>query len=129
MASLLPKAYQKFYYEWHEPASPVHYIPKAGKYERDDSTGIVKPIQNVAIPLMYPKEFQRYLMGGEAIVKGFRKTLRKRRFPHFWIPNLHRQAVYSEIMNKHMEVTMTDRVIHLIHHYQGFDEYIMQVKY
>ncbi|XP_055295159.1 39S ribosomal protein L28, mitochondrial-like [Sitodiplosis mosellana] len=128
LASKLPKAYQKFYYEWQEVPTPVHYIPKAGKYVRNDATGEVKPVQNVPIPLRYPHEFDKCLLGGEAIVKGYYKSKPTvRRFPHFWVPTLKRTAVYSEILNQHMDVLATDRVIQLIHHYKGFDEYIMQV--
>lgn len=128
LASKLPKAYQKFYYEWKEEPTPVHFIPKAGKYERNDETGEVKPIQNVPLPLRFPHEFDKCLLGGEAVIKGYYKTRPTvRRFPHFWVPTLKRTAVYSEILNQHMDVLATDRVIQLIHHYKGFDEYIMQV--
>lgn len=108
---------------------PVHYIPRPGRYARNEETGIVTPVQNIPIPLKYPAEFERCLMGGEAIIKGYYKskpTVRK--FPHFWIPTIRRMVIYSEILNQHMEVMATDRVLQLIHHYKGFDEYIMQVK-
>lgn len=123
----MPKAYQKFYYEWTAEPTPVHWIPKAGKYTRNEKTGIVQPVQNVPIPLKYPAEFDKCLLGGEAIVKGFKKPGRSRRMPHFWIPTIKRTAVYSQILNKYFEVLATDRVIQLIHHFEGFDEYIMQV--
>lgn len=130
VASFLPKAYQKFYYESQEEPTPVHFIPKAGKYERDEKTGLTKPVQNVPIPLRYPREFDKCLLGGEAIIKGYYKSKPQvRRFPNFWVPTLKRTAVYSEILNQHMEVLATDRVIQLIHHYKGFDEYIMQVNW
>lgn len=125
---MLPAAYQKFYYEWQETPTPVHYVPKAGRYVRNEQTGITQMVQNVPLPLKYPAEFDKCLMGGEAIVKGFYKSKSTvRRFPHFWIPTLKRTAVYSEILNQHMEVLATDRVIQLIQHHNGFDEYIMQV--
>lgn len=127
MAASLPKAYQKFYNEWNEEPTPVHWIPQAGKWKRNEKTGSVNPIQNVPIPLKYPKEFNQCLLGGEAVVKGYRKKPSKRRFPHFWIPTLKRTAVYSKILDKYFEVLATDRVLQLVHHYQGFDEYIMQV--
>lgn len=77
--------------------------------------------------LRHPEEFESMLLGGEAILKGFRKKYRKRRFPHFWIPNLKNIAVYSEILNKHIEAIGTDRVIRLVNHYHGFDSYLMEV--
>lgn len=108
---------------------PVHYIPKAGKYARNPETGITQQVQNIPLPTMFPKEFDNCLLGGESIVKGYYKSGPQiRKFPHFWVPTLKRTAVYSEILNKHMEVLATDRVIQLIHHYKGFDEYVMQVR-
>lgn len=128
VAKYLPKAYQKFYWESQEEPTPIHFIPKAGRYVRDERTGLTKPVQNVPIPMQYPEEFDECLLGGEGIIKGFYKTKRQvKKFPHFWIPTLKRTAVYSEILNQHMDVLATDRVIQLIHHYKGFDEYIMQV--
>lgn len=85
------------------------------------------PVQNHPIPLKYPKEFNNCLLGGEAIIKGFEKRTRARRNPHFWIPKLKKTAVYSQILNKYFAVMATERVLHLIHHYQGFDDYILQV--
>lgn len=128
MARYLPEAYKKFYFEWMDRPQPVHYIPKAGKYARNPETGITQPVQNIPLPTMFPKEFDNCLLGGESIVKGYYKSGPQiRKFPHFWVPTLKRTAVYSEILNKHMEVLATDRVIQLIHHYKGFDEYVMQV--
>lgn len=126
LAALLPKEYRKFYDEWKSEPTPVHYQPRPGKYERKEN-GMVLPIQNVPIPVKFPKEFHEGLWGGEGIVKGFRKKPEKRRFPHFWMPSLKKSAVYSTVLNKHMEVVATDRLIQLILHYQGFDEYLLNV--
>lgn len=129
LASLLPQAYRKFYYEWKEPKTPVHYNPRGGRYVRNKETGIVSPVQNIPLPLRYPNEFDECLLGGEALVQGYYKSKpRVKKFPHFWIPTLTKTVVYSEILNKHMEVLATNRLIQLINHYKGFDEYIMQVK-
>lgn len=129
IAAQLPEAYRKFYDEWKETPQPVHYTPRAGRYTRDEQTGIVTPVQNVPIPLRFPAEFDRCLLGGEALIKGYYKNKpRVRKFPHFWIPTIRRMVIYSEILNQHMEVLATDRVLQLSHHYKGFDEYIMQVE-
>lgn len=128
-AALIPQAYRKFWYEWNEQPTPVHYIPRGGQYERIETFEgrKVLPVQNIPLKLSYPPEFDRCLMGGEAIVQGFRKKEQKRRFPHFWMPTLRNLAVYSEILNKHFEVIGTDRALSLIIHHQGFDQYLMQV--
>lgn len=57
LASQLPDAYKKFWKEWKntEPTA-VHYIPKEGKWERDEITGQVRTVQNIPIPVIYPPE-------------------------------------------------------------------------
>ncbi|RZC33535.1 39S ribosomal protein L28, mitochondrial, partial [Asbolus verrucosus] len=126
--ALLPEAYKKFYKEWKltEPTA-VHYIPEEGKFKRDDVTGEVHPVQNCPIPLIYPKEADKHIWGGEAIVQGFQKRDRhKRRVPHFWIPSLKRSVVYSEVLDKHISVVVTERTINLINSNYGFDHYILK---
>lgn len=53
LGAQLPEAYRKFWIEWktQQPAA-VHYIPKEGRFERDEKSGLIKPIQNIKIPLM-----------------------------------------------------------------------------
>ncbi|KAL3267412.1 hypothetical protein HHI36_011541 [Cryptolaemus montrouzieri] len=128
IGALLPAAYQKFYKEWKETSpTAVHYIPEEGKWRRDEITGEVKPIQNIPIPLIWPKEHNNQLWGGEGIVQGFQvRGKYKRRVPHFWVPFLRRSVVYSEILNKYMSVVVTDRAISLINAHYGFDHYLLK---
>ena len=89
---------------------------------------IMKVIQNKPLPLTYPKEFNDGLWGGEAIVRGFQKRHPlRRRVPHFWFPSLQKSVVYSEILDKHMEITVTPRTLRLIDQHYGFDNYILEV--
>lgn len=86
------------------------------------------PIQNISIPIKYPLEHNMGLWGGEGVIKGFQKrTSFKQRVPHFWVPVLKRSVVYSEILNKHMSVIVTERTIKLIHENYGFDHYLLKV--
>lgn len=55
-AALLPEAYRKFYKELTAKPTAVHYIPKDGKWERNELTGITTPVQNVPLPLIYTPE-------------------------------------------------------------------------
>lgn len=127
-AKLLPAEYLKFRQECRLPKTPVHYIPRPGKYERNEETGEVRPVQNVPLPLKWPRESHQGLWGGEAIIKGFTKFKPlKRRCPHFWTPQLKKTVVYSEILNKFMSVVVTQRTIDLIHQHYGFDNYILEV--
>lgn len=85
-------------------------------------------MQNVPIPVLYPNECHQGLWGGEGIVKGFQKRdPTRRRVPHFWFPTLLRSVVYSEILDKHMTIIMTQRALDLIHENYGLDHYILKV--
>lgn len=123
----LPEAYKKFWNEWkNQKPAAVHYVPKEGTFERDEATGLVRVIQNVAIPIQRIPEEHQGIWGGEGIIKGFQKrTPLKRRVPHFWVPTLKRSAVRSEILNDHFSVTVTDRTIRLILESRGFDHYLL----
>lgn len=128
LGAQLPAAYRKFWEEWRiqKPAA-VHYIPKEGLLERNELTGQVTPVQNVPIPLMYPKEHNLGIWGGEAVVKGFQKrNPTKRRVPHFWVPVLKRSVVYSVVLNKFFSIVVTDRTLTLIHDHHGFDHYLLK---
>ncbi|XP_069679165.1 large ribosomal subunit protein bL28m [Periplaneta americana] len=128
VAARLPEAYKKFWNEWkvRQPAA-VHYIPEPGKWKRDPETGVVTPVQNTPIPLVHTKESHKGLWGGEAVIKGFQKRdPQRRRVPHFWFPALHRSVIYSEILNKHMSIIVTQRALDLIHKNYGLDHYILK---
>jgi len=128
LGELLPPAYKKFWREWKvQTPAAVHYIPKEGRFERNEKTGEVTPIQNVPIPLKRVKEENEGLWGGEAIIKGFQKrTPYKRRVPHFWIPTLKRSVVRSEILNEFFSMVITARTMRLVHENYGFDHYLLK---
>ncbi|KAL0120254.1 hypothetical protein PUN28_008132 [Cardiocondyla obscurior] len=128
IGALLPEAYKKFWREWKltQPAA-VHYIKKEGTYIRNDETEEVFPVQNVPLPLLYPKEINNGIWGGEAIVQGFKKKgMFKRRVPHFWFPHLKKSIVYTEVLDTYMRVVVTHRTIKLIHENYGFDHYLLK---
>ncbi|XP_043262211.1 39S ribosomal protein L28, mitochondrial [Colletes gigas] len=124
----LPEEYKKFWREWklQEPTA-VHYIKQEGKYIQNEETEIVSPVQNIPIPLKYPIELNQGIWGGEAVIQGFQKKGNKqRRYPHFWFPSLKKSVVYSEVLDKHMSVVVTNRTINLIHEHYGFDHYLLK---
>jgi large subunit ribosomal protein L28 len=47
--------------------------------------------------------------------------------PHYWFPTLLRSIVYSEILDKHMAIIVTQRTLNLIHENYGLDHYILKV--
>ncbi|KAL1139735.1 hypothetical protein AAG570_006713 [Ranatra chinensis] len=126
----LPEAFKKFYREWKfTTPSPVHYQENQSKWVRNEVTGEVKIVQNIPIPLLFPPESHQGIWGGEGVIKGFQKRQRlKQRVPHFWVPNLKKSAIYSEILNITMSVTVTERTIDLIIENKGFDNYILGTK-
>ncbi|KAK9509678.1 hypothetical protein O3M35_006941 [Rhynocoris fuscipes] len=126
----LPESYKKFYREWkYSKPLPVHYIPPASKWVRNAETGEVKIVQEQPIPLKFPPESHLGIWGGEGVIKGFQKRTRtKQRVAHFWVPVLKKSAVFSEILDKRMEVTLTERTIDLILEHHGFDHYILKNK-
>lgn len=86
------------------------------------------PVQNVPLPVQYPKEHHQQMWGGEGVIQGFQKRdQRSRRVPHFWFPILKRSVVYSEVLNKYFSVIVTDRTISLINANYGFDHYLLKV--
>ncbi|XP_076243022.1 mitochondrial ribosomal protein L28 [Calliopsis andreniformis] len=124
----LPAEYKKFWREWkiQEPTA-VHYIKQEGTYVRDEETEVVHPVQNRPIPLKYPKEFNQCILGGEALIQGFRKKNQyTRKYPHYWFPQLKKSVVYSEILDAYMSVVVTNRTINLIHEHYGFDHYLLK---
>lgn len=129
-ASHLPSSYKKFYEEWKlNRPQPVHYIPPQTEWQRNEETGEIKRIQDVPIPVLFPPESHEGIWGGEGVVKGFQKRNKtKQRVPHFWVPHLIQTAVYSEILNKRLSVTATNRTIDLILENHGFDHYILKNK-
>lgn len=128
LSAELPEAYRKFFREWKStPATAVHYIPKEGRFERNEITGVVLPVQNVKIPLKKVPEEDEGIWGGEAIIKGFQKrNPYKRRVPHYWVPTLKRSVVRSEVLNEYFSMTVTDRTIRLIMENHGFDHYLLK---
>jgi len=125
----VPKEYLGFLEEWRATPSPVHFVPKPGRYQRNPVTGEVTPVQNMPVPLRKPPQMNEGIWGGEHVIQGFQKreTFR-RRVPHFWVPNLKESVVHSKILDKYMSTVITDRTIELIHQHKGFDNYLLETK-
>lgn len=128
LGNSLPEAYKKFYKEWrHKAPEPVYYQPKQGKWTRDEKTGAVIPVQNIPIPLRYPKTMHSGIWGGEAVIQGFKQSGKyKSRVPFFWVPTLKKTVVYSEVLNMYMSTTVTERAVDLINKNYGLDHYLLK---
>ncbi|BFF94740.1 39S ribosomal protein L28 mitochondrial [Drosophila madeirensis] len=128
LGAQLPDAYKKFWREWKltKPAA-VHYIPKESEWERDEVTNAIKPVQDIPLPLIDTPESHQGIWGGEAVIKGFQKRNQtKRRVPHFWVPQLRRSVVHSQVLNEYISVVVTERTLDQIHECHGFDHYLLK---
>ncbi|XP_064477202.1 large ribosomal subunit protein bL28m-like [Ornithodoros turicata] len=122
-----PKHYQRFLKELEKPSAAVHYKEYPEKYIKDPETKEIKRVQNVPIPVLYPEECQKGIWGGEGIIKGYMPLPKfNKRYAKYFTPSLKRIVVYSEILDKYMMVTATERTILLINKHFGFDNYILQ---
>lgn len=125
--SRVPEHYKKFYWQWQvAPRTPVHYIPEEGNFKKLPS-GVVQQVENVPVLLVQPKELHHGIWGGEAVVRGFKKKKKTlRRSPHYWVPTLKSTVLYSEILDRYMTITVTERTLKLVDEHYGFDNYILK---
>jgi len=129
LKSRLPMHYKIRYCErWMREPAPVHYVPDTRKYIAD-LHGVPKPVQNTPIPITFPREADMGLWGGEGIIAGFKKKgdeEMKPRGAKIWKPKLLSRVLYSEILDRWMEITVTVRTLDLIDEAFGFDNYILR---
>ena len=102
------------------------------KFEKDEH-GRVIPVQNIRIPALYPEEFHKGLWGGEGVVKGLLEPPLTRHKPNYkppketyWWPKLFFGVVHSEVLDKHIKITMTNRAQRLIDENHGLDYYLLK---
>jgi len=128
LKSRLPLHYKRRYIErfMRDPA-PVHYLPDLRKYVADEF-GCPKRVQNVPLPVFFPKESNDMLWSGEGIIAGFRKKTKKTKIPRvpaIWMPRLSSRVFYSEILDVFLRTTVTLHTLELIDAAHGFDHYIL----
>lgn len=128
---ILPEHYKRRCLEFmNKEPIPVHYVPSTGTFGIHKLTKLPNKIQNVPIPALYPQEANDELWGGEGIVMGYKMDKahlrQKNRLPKLWKPFVCKRAVYSEILDKWFEISMTMRVLDLIDECHGFDNYILK---
>ncbi|UYV66722.1 MRPL28 [Cordylochernes scorpioides] len=126
----LPQASKVFSRSVVWPPLELHTSDHNGLGKWKMINGVIYPIENVPIPVIYPKESNEGLWGGEGIVKGYRNLFKTRKhntpLPRIWFPWLKNGVVYSEILDKYMEVVVTERTLQLIDENYGFDNYILK---
>lgn len=85
-------------------------------------------VNDPPINVVYPPEADHGIWGGEGIVKGF---VKKRNFygnyySTWWYPTFYQSIHYSEILDKHMRVVVTERTNRLVDKMEGFDNYLLK---
>ncbi|XP_077984131.1 large ribosomal subunit protein bL28m-like [Glandiceps talaboti] len=130
IASRIPQAWHKWRGYTKPMPKPVHWIPEEGKYRINAKTGEREIIQNIPIPVKYPKESQSALWGGEGLIVGFKKkndNKMKPRFRKVWKPQLFQKSFYSEILDRTIgPITVTRSTVNQIDECYGFDFYILK---
>ncbi|VDK86178.1 unnamed protein product [Litomosoides sigmodontis] len=131
----LPHHYKKRYWEYVlGEAKPVHYRKPTSRYEWDAKRRTMVETEDYPIIGFHPPEADKGLWGGETVVKGYiesrpftkKKILPRHWVPHFFFPNLKNVLTYSEILDKHMKITMTERTCRLIDQHFGLDLYLLE---
>lgn len=126
----LPKPYHDYLEKSRAPSERVLDKPPETKYldyDQDHETGYVYRVPDQPIHFMKPKCYDRSLWGGLGIVEGFEKPKKlKPRINRLWYPSTEKHTFYSEILDLHINVEVTDRTIELIDKHLGFDNYILQ---
>lgn len=127
----IPQHYKNFYKTWMiGPQAHIHSHPNPAKFEKDE-WGEIFPVQNPRIFVLYPHEFHEGLWGGEGVIKGMKanEETRHRSFkiPHgkYWWPELFEGVVYSEVLDRYVEMVMTMRGARLVDEAHGFDNYLL----
>ena len=128
LKSRLPVHYKRRYIEKFigEPA-PVHYRPDLRKYVADEF-GCPQRVQNIPIPVFFPRESQNMLWSGEGIIAGFNRQKKRQKLPkvpRIWMPRLSSRVFYSEILDTFLRATVTLHTLEMIDEAHGFDHYIL----
>lgn len=90
--------------------------------------GYSERVNDPPIDVVYPKEADEGIWGGEGVVKGFVKerNFNGLYYSKWWWPKLFLSVHYSEILDKYMKVVVTERTNVLVDKCQGFDNYLLR---
>lgn len=127
----MPRHFKDYYNLWRlGPTEHIHSKPPQARFEKDE-WGEIYPVQTPRIYVVYPDTFHKGLWGGEGVIKGLlkREDGNHRNFKpppaKYWWPTLFEGVMYSEILDKHLELVCTKRGIKLVDECAGFDKYLL----
>ncbi|EFO98767.1 hypothetical protein CRE_31545 [Caenorhabditis remanei] len=131
----LPEHYKKRYWEMIlSNKSPVHYKPPTSRAAYDSFKNVELELEDNPIVGIRTPEGDQGLWGGERVVKGWIESApytKKKILPRYWVPKLFfptlkTAVLYSEVLDKYIKVTVTERAMRLIDEHFGLDYYILQ---
>lgn len=131
VAARLPDHYKKFFWQWKfAPKAPVHHIPEKGNFRMSHDGLRVEEIKDENIQVVFPENCNDGLWGGEGVVKGYRELARyKGQLARYWFPDLYGSTLYSEVLDKHMQVVVTQRLLNQVDDHHGLDNYLLKTPY
>lgn len=100
----------------------------SGLWKRDDKGRPVR-VETTPMRIHYCKEAEEGLWGGETIVTGFkypRADKMTKRINRYWKPMILTRTLYSEILDRDIETTVTPLALDQIDEAYGFDFYILK---
>lgn len=125
----LPKPYLDYLEKSREPRERVHDIIPETKYldyNQDHESGYVYRVPDHPIPVTMPPNSEKGLWGGLGMVEGFQKPKKlKPRNARIWFPAIEKHTFYSDILDTHINIEVTERTLELIDKNKGFDFYVL----
>lgn len=141
LRSRLPKHFKDKYLAKLETRPGVrHQEPYEAKYRIDAETGFRIPIQDPPVRTIRPASYDRALFGGERVIYGYEKDQpntvngpftkvddsQHKKCPHFWFPVYKTHMFFSEILDRYIQVPVTDTTLDAVDAKNGFDLYILE---
>ncbi|KAI9477103.1 hypothetical protein BDB00DRAFT_859421 [Zychaea mexicana] len=74
------------------------------------------------------KRAQRGLFGGKHIQFGNNNPFSKKKTRRFWLPNVQSKKLYSETLQKFLELKVTTSVLRTIDKKGGLDQYLLETR-
>ncbi|CAI2347247.1 unnamed protein product [Caenorhabditis sp. 36 PRJEB53466] len=133
----LPEHYKKRYWDTIlSDKAPVHYQPPTSRFAHDSIKNVELELEENPIIGIQTPESDQGLWGGERVVKGWIESdpyTKKKILPRYWVPKLFFPALktvvlHSEILDKYIKVTVTERAMRLIDEHFGLDFYILETR-
>jgi len=141
LRSRLPDHFKKNYLaKMEQKPDLLHQVPYEAKYRIEGETGFRIPIQDPRVRTIRPPIYDRVLFGGERVIYGWDKRepnkihgpftkvdeAPDKKRPKFWFPVYKTHMFFSEILDRYIQVPVTDTTLDAVDAAAGFDLYILK---